>query len=195
MQLFPALPEVVRGMFRRPEALAVCPPGGDPRERGIFLNQTANYGRSQWEATDRILMEDFNKDNGKIDTALKENADNIAALETAVAGKGNCQFSYGTYTGSGTYGTGHPTKLTFPFEPKLVIIQNMAAAATDTSGSSQYGRYIMFLVRPLTSYYFNSGSFSASITWSGKTVSWASTDGAAYQLNVSGNTYLYVALG
>ena len=97
-------------MFRRPEALAVCPPGGDPRERGIFLNQTANYGLSQWEATDRILMEDFNKDNGKIDTALKENADNIAALETAVAGKGNCQFSYGTYTGSGTYGTGHPTK-------------------------------------------------------------------------------------
>ena len=71
----------------------------------------------------------------------------------------------------------------------------MAAAATDTSGSSQYGRYIMFLIRPLTSYYFNSGSFSAKITWSGKTVSWTSTDGAAYQLNVSGNTYLYVALG
>ena len=195
MQLFPALPEVVRGMFRRPEALAVCPPGGDPRERGMFLNQTANYGLTQWEATDRILMEDFNSDNTKTDAALKENADNIAALETAVAEKGNCQFSYGTYTGSGTYGTGHPTKLTFPFEPKLVIIQNMAAAATDTSGSSQYGRYIMFLIRPLTSYYFNSGSFSAKITWSGKTVSWTSTDGAAYQLNVSGNTYLYVALG
>ena len=195
MQLFPALPEVVRGMFRRPEALAVCPPGGDPRERGMFLNQTANYGLSQWDPTDRILMENFNSDNSKIDAALAAHDGDIAALEAAVAGKGNCQFSYGTYTGSGTYGTGHPTKLTFPFEPKLVIIQNMAAAATDTSGSSQYGRYIMFLVRPLTSYYFNSGSFSASITWSGKTVSWASTDGAAYQLNVSGNTYLYVALG
>ena len=182
-------------MFRRPEALAVCPPGGDPRERGMFLNPTANYGLSQWEATDRILMEDFNDDNAAIDAALAAHDGDIAALEAAVAGKGNCQFSYGTYTGSGTYGTGHPTKLTFPFEPKLVIIQNMAAAATDTSGSSQYGRYIMFLVRPLTSYYFNSGSFSASITWSGKTVSWASTDGAAYQLNVSGNTYLYVALG
>ena len=195
MQLFPALPEVVRGMFRRPEALAVCPPGGELRERGMFLNQTANYGLSQWEATDRILMENFNSDNAKLDAALAAHDGDIAALEAAVAGKGNCQFSYGTYTGSGTYGTGHPTKLTFPFEPKLVIIQNMAAAATDTSGSSQYGRYIMFLVRPLTSYYFNSGSFSASITWSGKTVSWASTDGAAYQLNVSGNTYLYVALG
>ena len=72
-------------MFRRPEALAVCPPGGDPRERGIFLNQTANYGLSQWDPTDRILMENFNKDNGKIDTALKENADAIAAETTARA--------------------------------------------------------------------------------------------------------------
>ena len=85
MQLFPALPEVVRGMFRRPEALAVCPPGGGPRERGIFLNQTANYGLSQWEATDRILMEDFNSDNSKIDAALKANADAIAAEAAARA--------------------------------------------------------------------------------------------------------------
>ena len=85
MQLFPALPEVVRGMFRRPEALAVCPPGGGPRERGMFLNQTANYGLSQWEATDRILMEDFNSDNSKIDAALKANADAIAAETTARA--------------------------------------------------------------------------------------------------------------
>ena len=44
------------------------------------MNQTANYGLSQWEATDRILMEDFNSDNSKIDAALKENADNTAAL-------------------------------------------------------------------------------------------------------------------
>ena len=81
MQLFPALPEVVRGIFRRPEALAVCPPGGAPRERGMFLNQTANYGLSQWEATDRILMEDFNSDNSKIDAALAGLDTRAAALE------------------------------------------------------------------------------------------------------------------
>ena len=72
-------------MFRRPEALAVCPPGGDPRERGMFLNQTANYGLSQWDPTDRILMEDFNSDNSKIDAALKANADAIAAEAAARA--------------------------------------------------------------------------------------------------------------
>ena len=58
--------------------------GGDPRERGMFLNQTANYGLSQWEATDRILMENFNSDNSKIDTALTGLDSRAAALEAAI---------------------------------------------------------------------------------------------------------------
>ena len=49
------------------------------------MNQTANYQLCQWDPTDRILMENFNKDNGKIDTALKENTDAIAAEVTARA--------------------------------------------------------------------------------------------------------------
>ena len=49
------------------------------------MNQTANFQLCQWEATDRILMENFNKDNEKIDTALKENTDAIAAETTARA--------------------------------------------------------------------------------------------------------------
>ena len=32
--------------------------------------QTPNYNLNQWEKTDRILMDDFNSDNEKIDTAL-----------------------------------------------------------------------------------------------------------------------------
>ena len=65
--------------------------GGDPRERGMFLNQTANYGLSQWEATDRILMEDFNSDNSKIDAALTGLDTRAAALEDELGEKGNCQ--------------------------------------------------------------------------------------------------------
>ena len=34
------------------------------------MNQTTNYQLSQWEASDRILMDDFNSDNAKIDGAL-----------------------------------------------------------------------------------------------------------------------------
>ena len=36
------------------------------------MRQTANYQLSQWDAEDRILREDFNRDNEKIDQALKE---------------------------------------------------------------------------------------------------------------------------
>lgn len=36
------------------------------------MNTTSNYGLSQWEASDRILREDFNNDNQLIDTALAD---------------------------------------------------------------------------------------------------------------------------
>ena len=44
--------------------------------------QTPNYKLSRWAGTDRILMEEFNDNWDKIDTALKGNADAVAA-ETA----------------------------------------------------------------------------------------------------------------
>ena len=47
------------------------------------MNKTANFQLTQWEKTDRILMEEFNSDNEKIDTALKSSADKAAALQTA----------------------------------------------------------------------------------------------------------------
>ena len=192
MQLFPALPEVVRGMFRRPEALAVCPPGGGPRERGMFLNQTANYGLSQWEATDRILMEDFNSDNSKIDAALKENADNIAALETAVAEKGNCQIWTTSYVGSGGVGENSRNSLTFPKPPLLVIItggleNSWGDIAQKTAIFTRDGHVFVPMV-------------SSSLTWpaawsaDGKSVTWyAVNSDAAGQLNAAGTTYRVTA--
>ena len=46
------------------------------------MNKTANFQLTQWEKTDRIMMEDFNRDNAAIDVALKSNAEAVAA-ETA----------------------------------------------------------------------------------------------------------------
>lgn len=46
------------------------------------MNKTANFQLNQWEKTDRIMMEDFNRDNAAIDAALKSNAEAVAA-ETA----------------------------------------------------------------------------------------------------------------
>ena len=52
------------------------------------MNKTANFQLTQWEKTDRIMMEEFNDNWDKIDTALKGNADKAAALQTALAGGG-----------------------------------------------------------------------------------------------------------
>ena len=54
------------------------------------MNKTANFQLTQWEKTDRIMMEDFNRDNAAIDAALKSNADKAAAAlaaATALEGK------------------------------------------------------------------------------------------------------------
>ena len=55
------------------------------------------------------MMEDFNRDNAAIDTALKSNADKAAALQTALASCGNCKIVYGTYTGTGKSAARIPT--------------------------------------------------------------------------------------
>ena len=44
------------------------------------MNYTENYQLNQWEQSDRVLMEDFNADNAKLDAALKANADAVTEL-------------------------------------------------------------------------------------------------------------------
>ena len=85
------------------------------------MNKTANFQLTQWEKTDRIMMEDFNRDNAAIDAALKSNADK-AALQTALAGAGNCSIETQSYTGNGKYGQNNPNSITFSKKPKAVLI-------------------------------------------------------------------------
>ena len=67
------------------------PPAGPPckliRNEECFLNQTANYQLCQWDPTDRILMENFNSDNSKIDAALKAQADTLESLSQKAGGR------------------------------------------------------------------------------------------------------------
>ena len=48
--------------------------------------QTPNYKLSRWAGTDRILVEEFNDNWDKIDTALKASADKAAAANGAGGG-------------------------------------------------------------------------------------------------------------
>ena len=166
------------------------------------MKQTEHYGLNQWELADRIRMEDFNGDNEKVDAALKGQAEALAAetaareeLAAAVAACGNCKIAYGTYTGNVNYGSDHPNCLTFPFEPKLVIVQNKSVASAQISGSNSMSWGMMTAIRPLNGFILDGVSWTLRLTWSGNSLSWYSTINAELQMNKSDNTYLYLALG
>lgn len=100
----------------------------------------------------------------------------------------------GTYTGTGTSGSGNPCSVRTSFEPILVFIQ-AAAASTATSGywvnsapgQSSQGNMIVN----------NNGAVSlCPVTWDAEamTLSWYGTSAAA-QLNASGTVYGIIALG
>ena len=166
------------------------------------MKQTEHYGLNQWELADRIRMEDFNGDNEKVDAALKGQAEALAAetaareeLAAAVAACGNCKIAYGTYTGNGNYGSDHPNCLTFPFEPKLVIVQNKSVASAQISGSNSMSWGMMTAIRPLNGFILDGVSWTLRLTWSGNSLSWYNTINAELQMNKSDNTYLYPAVG
>lgn len=87
------------------------------------MKKTAQFGLNQWEMSDRIQMQDFNRDN--------------AAIEAALLNR-NCQFYTASYIGDG-----EATKSwTFPAKPVLVVIigQVITVLIRDFSiGITQFG--------------------------------------------------------
>ena len=91
-------------------------------------NHTEHFSLNQWQADDQVLRTDFNEDNAKIDSALKdlaaaqaEKADQTAldALAAEVAKKATTaaleavraavtKLVVGSYTGNGTIPSPHP---------------------------------------------------------------------------------------
>ena len=91
------------------------------------MTKTTNYQLNQWAKSDRVLMEDFNSDNQKIDAALAAKSRVITGTYTGT-GKDNREIALGTrpkavlvcteygvmWTSGGVYGglalDGTPTK-------------------------------------------------------------------------------------
>ena len=175
------------------------------------MNKTANYQLNQWVKSDRVLMDDFNADNAKIDAAIKAvnaKADGKAAqsaldaLAATVSGhtatleqKGNCRIAVGTYTGNGRFGQGTSRAVTVPFQPKLVVVQNVAAAQMDVTKGSDNDHFMLVLVRPLETFYLYQGMAQVDVSWDSFNVEWTSDYSARAQLNESGTQYTYVAIG
>ena len=146
------------------------------------MNKTANFQLTQWEKTDRILMEEFNSDNEKIDTALKSNADKAAALQTALAGAGNCEIGLFTYTGTGSYGSKNPTVISFPKMPTVFIIKGsqgiMLARGGESKGTTVVQIGSSSLVQDL------------SLAWQGNKFSFYHTNSAQQQMNAAGTYWV-----
>lgn len=131
------------------------------------MTKTQNYHLNKPEPNDPLRVEDFN-----------ENADIIDGLLA-----GGVKIQTGTYTGTGGYGSGNKNTLTLDFPPKFLMVWGGGAYnAQGNSGTNFFVRY---------DYYY----WDCVTTWSGNTVTWYSSDNDSVQMNDSGKTYYYLALG
>ena len=161
------------------------------------MQHTQNYQLSRWEKDDRIMMEDFNADNEKIDAALaaKADAEDVTALGETVAavaesigsGGQNARIAWGSYTGNGKYGSGNPTSLSFDFIPVLVFIVSDDNACL---GNSRF-------IRPCV-YGTDHDNQALKVTWTDHGLSWhtdTTLNPHIHQCNTAGYQYTYIAIG
>lgn len=120
-------------------------------------------------------------------------ATSLDALATAL---GCVKYATGTYVGTNTYGSGSPNKVTFPFEPKVVFVNEIDGAYDKKFWSLAwfYGATTGSCITRHTS--SAAANRSVVLTWSGNTLSWHTSESyAVMQGNASGVTYRWVAFG
>ena len=103
------------------------------------------------------------------------------AIDQAIVG--GVKIEVGSYVGTGTKGSANPNSLTFGFEPKGLILSTLTNAD-----------YVTIAYRGQTTVNTKSSS-NAYFTWAGNVVSWYNDTNTDYQLNTSGITYNYIAIG
>ena len=148
-------------------------------------SQTPNYNLNQWSKDDRVLMEDFNADNAKIDAA-------IGGLRDFVGEP--LRFASGSYRGTGT----QTNTVHMGLRPKFVRIVRMdgyeqrliyfGAAHEFTDQQNLIGRQLP------------SGVYTCTPTADGLTVSCTSdylgeTRSTGAACNLENTTYAWFAFG
>ena len=137
------------------------------------MTKTTNYQLNQWAKSDRIMMDDFNADNQKIDAALAE----MPRIVT------------GTYVGTGEYGASHPNTLAFDFAPKAIFV----GGNTNQDGSNGFAIYLPIMGAIDYSYSGNAKPLR-NVSVNERQITWYDTD-ASRQYNVNGRTYYWIAIG
>lgn len=141
------------------------------------MTETSNYQLNQWEKTDRILMEDFNADNAKVDAALK-------AIREA-----GFQIISGSFEGTGDVGV---REYSIGVKPKLLFVR------TDNYNSSYTHSKGLLIIDILCIAFNSAGSASmqepgipGALTDNGFTIN---TTNATLGLNTAGSTLYYWAI-
>ena len=146
------------------------------------MTKTTNYQLNQWAKSDRVMMDDFNADNLKVDSAL-------AALGEAIAAAP--KIAVGSYTGSGSCGASSPRTLTFAFQPKLVIVVENSWDYLKAGTALISGQSLSAGIGGGT----NSGAcLGLTVSWSGNSVTWYGPS-AEKQLDIENCEYFYCAVG
>ena len=120
---------------------------------------TAGYQLSQWEKTDKVIMEDFNADNRKVDSALAGQAEAIAGLTAALAKKGNCRVETRAVTTGVSHSREVPLVIQFSAVPAFFILFDGRSVAFGLGGAKS--------AVVVVNGQYNAGMTSLSITWSG----------------------------
>ena len=156
------------------------------------MDYTANYHLPQWVKEDRILMEDFNEAMSSIDQGIKgvdtTVTEGLAAVAANLGAAGkNARIAWGSYVGTGKYGAGNPTSLSFDFYP-VVVFCGCELWASEVGWPSIY-------IRDCPKAHCDSMSFAMNVTWQDKGISWYSNEHQGYQNNSENERYYYVAIG
>ena len=129
---------------------------------------------------------------------IKTLIDNVQSSSDSKA-----RFQMGSYVGTGTYGNNNPCSLTFDFEPEFVFVfrYNSAIAPFYTHNASTSTRTDCMIWLNKSSCEMNESSINIiSFDESTNTLSWYIERPENYvealmQLNLSGETFKYIAVG
>lgn len=89
------------------------------------MNQTEQFHLNQWEKSDRIMMEDFNADNLKMEQALEDVQNEAAEALAAVKASLSDLIVVGTYVGEGSSSSVFgPATINLGFQPRFLMIRD-----------------------------------------------------------------------
>ena len=149
------------------------------------MQQTSKYQFKLIEGTDDFSPTPLNDNMEKVEEQLETMEESLTAVTADLgAGNYNCRMAFGTYIGTGTHGESSPNVIQVDFTPMMIMVGSITPS----------GLYWPTLViRPMTAGITGAGN-TMPFSWGEHSVQWCS-DGASSQLNINGNTYVYLVLG